>query len=187
MDRRQQKTRNAIFESFGALLSRKTYSKITIQEIIDGANVGRTTFYAHFETKDDLLKDLCDDLFAHVFSEELSVESTHDFSMKTGTPHVMITHILYHLLDNKRNIIGILTTESGELFLRFFSHYLNELMAIRLLGEAPSGNAEIPYDFLVNHISSSFVGMVQWWIKGNLKQTPEELADYFMAVIAPVV
>lgn len=187
MDRRQQKTREAIFDAFGALLGAKAYSKITIQEIIDGANVGRTTFYAHFETKDDLLKELCDDLFTHVFSEELSVESTHDFSMKTGNPQAMITHILYHLLDNKRNIIGILTTESGELFLRFFRRYLNELMTVRLLGDTPTRNMNVPYDFLVNHISSSFIGMVQWWMKNKLKQTPEELAEYFMAVIAPIV
>ena len=187
MDRRQQKTRNAIFEAFGALLSSKSYSKITVQNIIDEANVGRTTFYAHFETKDELLKEMCTDLFSHVFSEDLSAESTHDFSMKTGNPHAMITHILYHLLDNKRNIIGILTCESGELFLGFFRQYLDELMAARLLGYTHSYRKNAPNDFLVNHISSSFVGMVHWWIKNKLQQTPEELADYFMVVIEPVI
>ena len=187
MDRRQQKTRDAIFEAFSALLSAKNYSKITIQDIIDGANIGRTTFYAHFETKDELLKEMCVDLFSHVFSDTLDIESTHDFSLKTGNPHAMITHILYHLRDNKRNIIGMLNCESGELFLGFFRQYLSELMATRLLGEGHSSNKNIPYDFLVNHISSSFVGMVQWWIKNKLKQTPEELADCFMAVISPVV
>ena len=79
-DRRQQKTRQAVFEAFTGLLEKKAYSKITIQEIIDGANIGRSTFYSHFETKDDLLKALCKEIFDHVFSDELTQEPTHDFS-----------------------------------------------------------------------------------------------------------
>lgn len=187
MDRRQQKTRDAIFEAFGTLLSTKSFSKITVQDIIDEANIGRTTFYDHFATKDYLLKEMCADLFDHVFSDTLDIENTHDFSMKTGNPHEMITHILYHLIDNKRNIIGILSHESGELFLGFFKQYLNELMAARMPGDMDLSNEKIPNDFLVNHISSSFVGMVQWWIKNNLKQSPEKMADYFMAVITPSI
>ena len=55
MDRRQKKTRVAIFDSFTVLLSKKQYSKITIQEVIDEANVGRSTFYAYFSTKEDYM------------------------------------------------------------------------------------------------------------------------------------
>ena len=81
MDRRQQKTRAAIFEAFTELLAVKSYNKITVQEIIEKANIGRSTFYAHFETRDDLVKALCDDLFQHVFSKALEAEKTHDFSL----------------------------------------------------------------------------------------------------------
>lgn len=188
MDRRQQKTRDAIFDAFSGLLSQKSFSKITVQEIIDAANVGRTTFYAHFETKDDLLREMCTEIFDHVFSDTLQAENTHDFSLATEKPDALITHILYHLRDNKKNILGILSCESGELFLRFFRQYLNKSLASRMIGSGASkSKGEIPQDFLINHISGSFINMVQWWIKNSLKQSPEEMAGYFSSVIMPII
>ena len=77
MDRRQRKTRDAICRAFASLLMKKSYARITVQDIIDEADVGRTTFYTHFETKDDLLKSLCTEIFEHVFSDDLSKEKTH--------------------------------------------------------------------------------------------------------------
>lgn len=187
MDRRQQKTREAIFRAFSKLLSSKSYTKITVQEIIDEANIGRSTFYSHFETKDDLLREMCIDLFNHIFSDSLDTEGTHDFSIAAGNPNSMITHILYHLRDNKKNIMGILTSESGDLFLHFFKQYLNKLITRHLLKDVERKNSDVPDDFLLNHISGSFVEMVQWWIKNNMKQSPEELAEYFLSVILPII
>ena len=80
MDRRQRKTREAIYRAFTALLKKEPYAKITVQQIIDLADVGRTTFYTHFETKDALLESFCAEIFEHVFSEELNKEKNHDFS-----------------------------------------------------------------------------------------------------------
>ena len=57
MDRRQRKTREAIFTAFIELLSKKDFAQITVGEIINQADIGRATFYSHFETKDFLLKD----------------------------------------------------------------------------------------------------------------------------------
>ena len=70
MDRRQRKSREAIFNAFISLLSKKHYNKITVGEIIEIADIGRATFYSHFETKDFLLKELCSELFYHIFNSE---------------------------------------------------------------------------------------------------------------------
>ncbi|MCQ5203579.1 TetR/AcrR family transcriptional regulator C-terminal domain-containing protein [Mordavella massiliensis] len=48
-------------------------------------------------------------------------------------------------------------------------------------------NSLLPTDFLINHISSSFVEMVLWWIKGGQKQSPEELDQYFRFVMEPIL
>lgn len=61
-----KKQEQLFFSAFGKLLSKKNSNKITVQKIINEANIRRTTFYACFETKDALLKALCEELFGHI-------------------------------------------------------------------------------------------------------------------------
>ena len=187
MDRRQQKTRTAIFSAFTSLLAEKSYSKITVQEIIDAANVGRTTFYAHFETKDDLLKELCEELFGHIIGSAMDCTHTHGLYSDGSAPESVFCHLLQHLQENDRNIIALLSCESSEMFLRFFKGSLNELVRSQFINQNRKANTDIPEDFLINHISGSFVEMVLWWIRGHRKQTPEDLDRYFRAVIEPII
>lgn len=187
MDRRQRKTREAIFEAFSELLMRNSYSQITVQEIIDAADVGRTTFYSHFPTKDDLLREMCAEMFEHVFSEAPEAELTHDFSMVSGDPTAIVTHILYHLREHGKTMIVLLTCESGELFQRYFNGYFNDLVTLHILDGGNRKDSSLPNDYLRDHIAGSFVGLVRWWLKNDMKQSPEEIAAYFMAVIRPVV
>ena len=187
MDRRQQKTRTAIFSAFTSLLAEKSYSKITVQEIIDAANVGRTTFYAHFETKDDLLKELCEELFGHIIGSAMDCTHTHGLYSDGSAPESVFCHLLQHLQENDRNIIALLSCESSEMFLRFFKDSLNKLVRSQFINHNRKANTDIPEDFLINHISGSFVEMVLWWIRGHRKQTPEDLDRYFRAVIEPII
>ncbi len=187
MDRRQQKTRTAIFDAFSELLAQKSYSKITVQEIIDTANVGRTTFYAHFETKDDLLKTLCEELFGHIISSAMDCTHTHGLYSDNSAPESIFWHLLQHLQENDNNILGILSGESSEIFLRYFKNSLNQLMQSHFVNQNRDNNPDIPQNFLINHVTGSFVEMVLWWIKGGLKQSPHELDRYFRAVIEPIL
>ena len=187
MDRRQQKTRGAIFKAFGILLEQKKYNNITVQEIIDGANIGRSTFYAHFETKDDLLKELCRELFGHIISSAVDCSHTHGLYSDNTVPESVFCHLLQHLEENDNNILGLLSGESNEIFLRYFKDSLNEMIKTQFVSRDCRKNTKLPEDFLVNHISGSFVEMVLWWLKGQMKQSPAELDQYFRAVIEPAL
>lgn len=186
MDRRQRKTREAIFKAFSELLAQKNYNRVTVQEIIDAADVGRTTFYAHFGTKDDLLKELCAELFDHIMQSAADCTHTHGLYSNSDAPESVFCHLLQHLQENDNNILGLLSCESSELFLRYFKDSLNGLLTAQIVDWAKQGCNQVPQDFLTNHISSSFVDMVQWWLKGGRKQSPEQLTAYFEAVIKPI-
>lgn len=187
MDRRQQKTRTAIFKAFGTLLGDKNYNNITVQEIIDEANIGRSTFYAHFETKDDLLKELCKELFGHIIDSAIDCNHTHGLYSDNSVPNSVFCHLLQHLEENNNNVLGLLSCESSEIFLRYFKDSLNELVQTQFVNQRREKNILLPNDFLINHISSSFVEMILWWIKGHRKQSPTELDQYFRAVIEPIL
>ena len=109
MDRRQRKTRQAIFSAFTELLSGRNLSGITVGEIIEKADVGRATFYAHFETKDALLDEYCKELFCHIFdaADGHTERHTHIFSCEdTDSPFL---HLFRHLYNNDNNIANIIT------------------------------------------------------------------------------
>ena len=69
--------------------------------------------------------------------------------------------------------------------MKFFKNSLNELIEMQFADHMK--NKLVPKDFLINHISSSFVELVLWWIKGGMKQNPVELDGYFLAVIEPIL
>lgn len=171
MDRRQRKSREAIFRAFSALLKRKRYEQITVQDIIEEADVGRSTFYAHFETKDMLLQAMCSDIFDHIFAGDLC-----DYADQNHTLPSHLAHILWHLSQRKEDVTGILACDSGELFLSYFRERLNTLFTLYLA----DFSADVPADFLLNHLVGSFTEAVRWWVRGGMALPPESVAAYYM-------
>ncbi len=187
MDRRQKKTRDAIFRAFTALLSEKHYNQITVQEIIDKANVGRTTFYAHFETKDYLLKNLCEELFGHIVNTAMGLPHGHQHDSLGSLTDSVFLHLFRHLQENDSNILELLSSQNNEIFLRYFKSNLKELIMRQYADKGMLSTSKLPENYLINHIASSFVETVDWWLAQKRKNAPEEMTEYFLAVIDPIL
>ena len=93
---------------------------------------------------------------------------------------------LTHLQKNDRNILNLFVCESSELFLQYFKNSLNTLIREQVLQKIERKDLKVPEDFLVNHISGSFVEMVQWWSKNGRKETPEQL-DTYIKMVVPII
>ncbi|MGP1588145.1 MAG: TetR/AcrR family transcriptional regulator [Treponemataceae bacterium] len=184
MDKRQIKTKNAIVKSFLSLLPEQDFNKISVQEIVDRANIGRSTFYLHFESKEALLDYMCQQIIKHIFDSAKNIEHNHGHSQREGMPNSLICHIIQHIKENDNNILTILSCQGNEYFLVYLKEQLKELMYISFIKDRPQKlNSDLPVDLVMNHISGSFIEMIQWWIKNGLKESPEELDSFFTRVI----
>ncbi|MBE6960099.1 MAG: TetR/AcrR family transcriptional regulator [Ruminococcaceae bacterium] len=182
MDRRQRKTREAIFHAFTELLSKKDFNHITVGEIIARADVGRATFYAHFETKEFLLKEFCRELFCHVFdTASREHDHRHIFSCE-GTDSVFL-HLYQHFQKNDNNLLSLLSSQNNELFLQYFRSNLDMLIESQLPYLQSRKRDILPDSYWRNHIASSFVETLKWWIANGMTESPETITEYFLQVI----
>lgn len=182
MDRRQQKTRKAILDAFEELMSKKKYEQITVQEIIDEANIGRTTFYSHFETKDGVLDAICVGLFQHIFEEELQEENDHDFSGSDNTVKEKMIHILYHLKENQIRYKKLFHSESAELFWGYFRKWFTKELNIDIEHQMETKRLKVPEEYYKDFYVSTFIETVKWWFKEGCRTKPETVEDYFEQV-----
>ncbi len=175
MDRRQRRTRRAVFSAFEELVTQQHYASITVGQIIERADIGRSTFYAHFDTKDDLLDQMCDELFAHVFEGVETDAHTHE-SLPEPSLAATLAHLLYHLRDNHNGIGSKLLAEGEPHFSAFFRNQLGAFFADRL----PERCSWVPRDLLLSLVVGGFCQVVSWWHEQGYQATPEELAHWYL-------
>ena len=169
MDRRVKKSRAAIYQAFLGLLHRKSYEAITVQEIIDLADVGRSTFYAHFETKEALLEELCQELFQHTFLERPDGKDLFEAT----------AHIFYHFRKNQDRIATLLLAKNTYFINRLkieLEHYLFPLIQEKGL----MNKTRLPQDFLKNHVTATFVETVSWWLQQRNPIDEATISQYFL-------
>lgn len=174
MDRRLRKSRDAIFRAFSTLLTRKRYEQITVQDIIAEADISRSTFYAHFETKDMLLQAMCSDIFDHIFAGDIC-----DYTDQQETLPSRLAHILWHLSERRQDVLGILASDSGQLFLQYFQDRLEALFGLYL----KDFSADVPPEFMLNHLVGSFTEAVRWWAREGMTLSHQTIAEYYLRSI----
>ena len=60
-------------------------------------------------------------------------------------------------------------------------------VSIKMSGSYDEYSQRVPEDFLINSLTSSFVGMIRWWLKNKMHPGPEVVAGYYMALINPAI
>lgn len=179
-DRRVQRTRQLLQDALVSLILEKGYQKITVQDIIDRANVGRSTFYSHYRDKDDLLLSGFDEL-AHDLNRHMRPPDT------TGVNHGHLLHSLeffIHACDNKELYIAMSESGGGDLILDIARQHMQNHIEVHL-NKFPSIGDEIPLPVITNFLAGSLLSMITWWLEQDLPYSPEEMDDMFNALAMP--
>ncbi|MDO4539277.1 MAG: TetR/AcrR family transcriptional regulator [Coriobacteriales bacterium] len=187
MDQRQRKSRDAIFSAFGELLVQKDYEHLAVSDIVRQAHVGRTTFYAHFDTKDALLDEFCSSIFEHVFSRSVAPEEHHDYSQTSRTLGTSVTHLLQHIAENDHGVADLLRGPSGEVVLSRLQRNMYDLASGAIeQGELRLADAAVPRSFLAHHLAASLTGTIHWWLMHGMHDSPAQVASYYLNAIQGV-
>jgi AcrR family transcriptional regulator len=178
-DRRSQRTQQALIDALLALLAVKHYDEISINDIIDRANVGRSTFYAHYQAKDDLLKSglerALDMLVRHLSFDEgdrgLQLDTTPLFLHAKGHYEIYRTLVWGSGFD--------LLTRDGHAAL---SARFQERFALLLSGKP---EPSLPLPVLSYAMAGTLLILLKWWLDNKMPYPPEYMDQIFQQLVMP--
>jgi AcrR family transcriptional regulator len=180
-DRRVGRTRRALKEALTDLILEKGYEDVTVQEVIDRADVGRSTFYAHFLDKDDLLMAILADL---------DVPGPDTSSWRPDDPAFGWTLELFrHFGSGKRLFKAVASSQSGALARRETTQRL-EVLAQAELSRLQAARKLDPFKLqtVVRFLVGTFIGFMDWWMREENEHLPAEQVDHaFRSLVLPGV
>ena len=209
-DRRVKRTRRALHEALIGLILEKGYEAITVQDIADRADVGRSTFYAHFVDKDALLLGGFDALPA--FRPDRPRDAPGDGA---ETLFEFSLDMFHHAHEQRRLFRALVGQRSGVLLVRQLELLLSDLVRVDLAqldGLAPtrgpahagrpsradsSGRVDSSargrprarddraLELAVRFVVSSYLGLLTWWLEQPTTTTPEQMDAAFRALALP--
>jgi AcrR family transcriptional regulator len=185
-DRRIQKTLNLLHEALGSLIREKPYDEIVVQEILDRANVGRSTFYMHFRDKDELLVSGIRNMLG-------SVHITPDLNTP-GKPHERIVRfslpIFEHIYQHRRTGAAMMGVRGRAVVHDHLQKIVAEQIADdvkRYVQGLRKGATKIPQDLLAQYVASTFILVLNRWVESRNPLPPAEADALFRALVMPTL
>lgn len=175
LDPRIIRTRKLLQDALIALIKRKAYSDITVQDITDEATLNRSTFYMHYNDKDDLFQHI----IVHI------IENLQQITMPDAIAPELVQQIFISLFDHVRDHWDfynvMLQNQSVAPFTRQMQEHIENLARQLLTNNTePVAEMSIPPTLYASFASSAFLGVVKWWITEAPERTARQVALQFM-------
>ncbi|HLS39815.1 MAG TPA: helix-turn-helix domain-containing protein [Ornithinicoccus sp.] len=174
VDRRVRRTRDLLRRALLELIREKGFDRVTVQDIVERADVGRSTFYAHFRDKEDLLVHGLEEL-----REAFDPAQEHPPGSLAVFEHLASCRDVWQAMASRRG---------GELFLRHLHGFLSDLVREQLRTRAPDGPTQVPLDALVEFAVSTMIGLgMRWWQLGERELSAREVDRIYRRLTAPAI
>lgn len=185
-DRRVERTQQLLREALLSLIREKGFEGLTVQEIIDRANVGRATFYAHFDNKDDLLLS--------GFDEFRALLKAHQRDALSRGPNVEdrvfgFSHEIFsHTNEYREEFRAMVGKRSGAALQRLLHKLLVDFVredVKQTVARAEDG--AVPAEAVVQFIAGALFGLLGWWLDGRPRLSVPEVNDLFRRLAIPAL
>jgi len=184
--RQVQRTRQLLEEACIALILEKGYEAVTIQDILDRANVGRSTFYVHYRDKEDLLMSRFQAL-QQAFEEHARILFEHESFDKvdpqaiTNLPMMMLKYVEHE----HRLFKALLGKHGGGNHFNYQREYLLKYVRVILKHVAQKPLAAYELELVSQSMVSIFLSTLVWWLDNDMPCSAEELFRLVMRLIEP--
>lgn len=174
-DRRVQRTRELLQKALIELIGERGYDTISIRDIVDRANVGRTTFYLHYRSKDELFMSCHAAVFSEFhFGPPLSREELLSPEAPPG-----LASAYRHLAEARALLYPVFQGKDSLPLLRRIRDRSAQEIEGSLRAAFADAESTLPFDLLANYLAGAQIALMQWWLEKRQPHTPETLAQTF--------
>ncbi|MFD2054320.1 TetR/AcrR family transcriptional regulator [Mesorhizobium calcicola] len=174
IDRRVARTRALLQDALIALIPERGYAAITVDDICQKANVGRSTFYTHYADKDALRSAT---LEAHLRSMSRMSECR-----ETGSRLFAFSLPMFEHAHAFRSLHHALLASSDDTIHDELRERIRRAVRAEL-AEKRIGDG-IPAEFAVQFIAGAFLAVLGWWIATDMKLSPLQIDELFQRMAA---